>query len=757
MSFERDKYGISKLRTELKSVTDGKKAFFIDGFESGNCAKGRTLKNTVYSGGKICTAGKPVTVCEKAESIARAENIIYDIGPGSTLGINNFYCRGRGQMSDTYSDDGKLTVKTITFDKSNDDGTQSDDEDCVCFLQTLSAKKYLFRVVMETDASIAKMGVKLIKQNGVSSYSSKTDIVVSGGKQYAAFSLNVSAEGKYYIGIAPVYEGSDNEVSGYYSADITKLYLYDVADAEENGVSESILISADFDGRYYSLSTVKNFSGGKVFARYEYGGSKYFATADGIFRTDGEKLCVLCSGRHAKEGAFYTIGSGLYFADGDRVLKIYEYRSEEADEEPTTYTGCSYDGTEYTEGESNPLSLYADVVFNASTERTRKLPSAVNFQQGEYTVFESNGRVLSSSEYTASIYNGKLIIALVDENLEKLTVRVRLASAVTDRTADVRAAFYGGTLIDEGEDGASKKLIGFYRDKVYLFSMTGAHRVDPEVQSVSAGDTITALISAGDSRFVFTEKSIKKVIISETGVLSVIPVKNGFGCDVAGSAVAFGDSVYFANTYGGIYFMDKDGETSLDVCRRVSAAVSDEFSAMMLSGKETMAVCSDGKYFLFAGEEALVWDEYEKRPASVLSAPDERKLVWYKVSLEGFGGIVGSGGGEIYYTSGGEIKSFSFLPGNGEGSFESEVLYPEGIFAEKKICGIRISARLGEKATLSFRLDGERQPDEYTLCPSAKAGVYTVALPERSFYGFSVEISGEDFELYGIGAEYYMI
>ena len=141
----------------------------------------------------------------------------------------------------------------------------------------------------------------------------------------------------------------------------------------------------------------------------------------------------------------------------------------------------------------------------------------------------------------------------------------------------------------------------------------------------------------------------------------------------------------------------------------------------------------------------------------MLSAPDERKLVWYKVSLEGFGGIVGSGGGKIYYTSGGEIKSFSFLPGNGEGSFESEVLYPEGIFAEKKICGIRISARLGEKATLSFRLDGERQPDEYTLCPSAKAGVYTVALHERSFYGFSVEISGEDFELYGIGAEYYMI
>lgn len=116
---------------------------------------------------------------------------------------------------------------------------------------------------METDASIAKMGVKLIKQNGVSSYSSKTDIVVSGGKQYAAFSLNVSAEGKYYIGIAPVYEGSDNEVSGYYSADITKLYLYDVADAEENGISESILISADFDGRYYSLSTVKTFPEGR--------------------------------------------------------------------------------------------------------------------------------------------------------------------------------------------------------------------------------------------------------------------------------------------------------------------------------------------------------------------------------------------------------------------------------------------------------------------------------------------------------------
>ncbi len=757
MSFERDNYGISKLRTELKSVTDGKRTFFVDGFESGDGAKGRALKNAVYSGGKICTAGKPVTVCNKAESVVRAENIIYDIGPNSTLGTNAFYCRGRGEMSDTYSDDGKLTVKTITFDKSNDDGTQSDSEDCVCFLHTLSAKKYLFRVVMRTNSSITKMGVKLIKQNGVSAYSAQTDIVVSGGKQYAAFTLDISSEGKYYIGMAPVYEGSDEASGGYYSADITKLYLYDTADAQENGVSESALLSADFDGRYYSASTSKVFSGGKVFARYEYGGSKYFATADGIFRTDGESLYVVCQDRHAEKGAFYTVGSGLYFADGDRVLEIYEYRSAVADEDPTTYTGCSYDGAEYTVGKSNPLSLYADVVFDASTERTRKLPSAVNFQQGEYTVFESNGRVLSSSEYTASIYNGKLVIALTCENLEKLTVRVKLTSAVTDKTADIRAAFYGGTLTDGGEDGTSKKLTGFYRDKVYLFSMQSAHRADPDVQSVSAGDTITALISAGEGRFVFTERSVKKVIVSEDGTLSVAPVKNGFGCDVSGSAVAFGDSVYFANTYGGVYFMDKDGETSLDVCRRVSAAVSDEFSAMTQSGKETTAVCSDGRYFLFAGEEALVWDEYEKRPASVLSAPDERKLVWYTVSLEGFGGIIGTGGGKIYYTSGGAIKYFSFLPGNGEGSFESEILYPEGIFAEKKICKIRISARLGEKAVLSFCLDGERQPDEYTLCPSGKAGVYTVALFGRDFYGFSVKISGGDFELYGIGAEYYMI
>lgn len=757
MTFERDKYGISKMRTELKSVTDGKKTFFVDGFESGNGSNGRILKNAVYYGGKICTTGKPVTVCEEAESVVRAENLIYDIGPNSTVGINNFYCRGRGQMSDTYSDDGKLTVKTIMFDKSNDDGSQSDSEDCVCFLQMLKVKKYLFRVVMETNYSVEKMGIKLISQNGVSSYSATADIVTSEAGQYAAFSFNVSSEGKYYIGMAPVYEGSDKAVSGYYSAGITKLYLYDVSDAADNGVIESSLSCIDFDGRYYSSSAVKVFSGGKVFARYEYGGSNYFATAEGVFRTDGEGLYVICSGRHTNEGAFYTVGSGLYFADGDRVLKIYEYRSEVSEEEPTTYSDCNCDGTEYTAGKVNPLSLYADVIFNASTERTRKLPAAVNYQQGEYTVFDSDGRVLSSSEYTSNIYNGKLIIALTEENLKKLTVRVKLAAAVTDKTADIRAAFYGGTLIDEGEDGSSRKLIGFYQDKVYLFSMTGAHRAEPDVQSVSAGDIITALISAGESRFVFTEKSIKKVIISDEGKLSVVPVKNGFGCDVPGSAVAFGDSVYFANTYGGVYFMDKDGETSLDVCRRVSAAVSDEFSAMILSGKETASVCSDGKYFLFAGDEALVWDEYEKRPSAVLSAPDERKLVWYRIKLADFGGIVGSGGGKIYYTSGGKIKSFSFLPGNGEGSFESEALYPDGIFAEKKICGIRISARLGEKATLSFCLDGEKQPDEYTLCSGGKVGVYTVALPGRNFYGFSLGVSGEDFEIYGIGAEYYIV
>lgn len=182
--------------------------------------------------------------------------------------------------------------------------------------------------------------------------------------------------------------------------------------------------------------------------------------------------------------------------------------------------------------------------------------------------------------------------------------------------------------------------------------------------------------------------------------------------------------------------MDKDGETSLDVCRRVSAAVSDEFSAMMLSGKETTAVCSDGKYFLFAGEEALVWDEYEKRPASVLSAPDERKLVWYKVSLEGFGGIVGSGGGKIYYTSGGEIKSFHFCPETEKEALKAKFFIPKEYLPKRKFAEYAFRQGSEKKQRFHFALTESGSQMNIRFVRARKRAFIRLRFPNAAFMDF---------------------
>lgn len=48
------------------------------------------------------------------------------------------------------------------------------------------------------------------------------------------------------------------------------------------------------------------------------------------------------------------------------------------------------------------------------------------------------------------------------------------------------------------------------------------------------------------------------------------------------------------------------------------------------------------------------------------------------------------------------------------------------------------------------------QADTYTLCAGEKPTVYTVSIPGRNFYGFALQVSGGDFEIYGVGTEYYI-
>ena len=756
MSFVRGDIGISKPRVRLRTVSDGRKAFFADNFGGGTAAVGRKLINAVYSDGKICTVGAPETVAQKANSVAMAENLLYEVGPGTEVGRNEFLCFGRGEMSDTFSPDGKFIKKTITFDKSKDgDSPKEDENDLICFYAALEKKSYLFRIAFSQETAPSRIKIIINDLSGIKRYVQLESPIFNVGTPFASFAFDMPESGNFRICIAPVYENPETDPDECYIAEITRLYLYNMTDAQKHGATYGMLEGADFEGRYYTVSNLKNIEAGRVCASCECGGNLYFATEKCVYRMKNGEVYLLCDSRKGTGGAFYTFGPTVYLTDGDRVLRLSDYSYDVTDEKPTRYTGCEYDASGSLTEKKNPLSLYADAVFGYSPELTRTVPSSIGYGTDYCAVFDGNGNEMPASAYTKEYANGVLTVTLAEAEIGNITVRVRISDKKAEETRTVREAFFGATLFDEGDSKGCKRLMGFSGDKVCIITLTEPFAADADCLSVSAGDTVTALASSGEDRFVFTEKSIKRIVYDGNS-LSAVPFKNGFGCDIPESVACYGDGVYFANSYGGIYFIDKDRESSVDVCRRVSATVGREFAAMVSGGKELKAACCDGKYYLFAGDEALVWDSYEKRPSITLSAPDERKLVWYRAKTGETAWIIGSVGDRICYLCAGGIKYLEFASGSGDGSFESEVFYPEGVFAEKRISRVCVSARLGTNAVLRIKLDGERQADTYTLCADEKPTLYTVSVPGRDFYGFSVEISGGDFEIYGVGIEYYI-
>lgn len=781
MSFERSDCGISKPRVSLRNAPDGRKTFYSDNFQNGTTAVGRRLINALCSDGKICTVGSPESVAKKAKIFSKAENLIYDVGPGTEMGKNEFYCSGRGEMSDTFSSDGKLISKTLTFDKSNDGEDAPDDaNDYIYFKKSLEKKRYLFRIVMDGEATHNSIAFKLADENGSIKDSRVDNLLYSYDGTVASvyFAFDVSQAGNYRICIAPVYpdpadygydygydysygefetEEEYNAFFNRYSVNIKRLYLFDTASAAEDGIYEYALRTLDFDGRFYLHTEEVAFQGTGIYASRKHGGNIYFATDKCVYRMNGSDVYRIVSGRHGTQGAFFTFGSGLYFTDADRVFQLFDYKSKTVADEPSIYTDCACDGSVYTAKKKNPLSVYAKLTFESSgAETTRVIPAAIGHKTDYYAVYDGNGRTLSSSEYTVSEAGGKTTVTIKNAlPYHRYSVKLKLSDAELAKFGGVREAFFGGTLIDEGSGSGGKRVMCCYEDKVYVLSLTSAFCADASALSASAGDRITVLVSSGEDRFAFTESSVRRVFFGGAS-LSVAPFKNGFGCDIPLSAVCEGDDICFASTYGGIYFIDKDNESSENACRRVSAYIGDEFSAMVASGRKMEGIISGGKYFLFAGKDAVVWDIGGKRPASSLSEKDEKKLVWYKASLDSFYGAIISEGNRIYYFCGDGVRCFGFSRGEGDGRFESERFYPEGLFAEKRISKISVSAKLGKAMTLRFRLDGELQPDEYTLCPEERPIVYTVDVPGREFYGFSLEMFGGDFEIYGVGAEYYI-
>ena len=151
-----------------------------------------------------------------------AENLLYEVGPGTEVGRNEFLCFGRGEMSDTFSPDGKFIKKTITFDKSKDgDSPKEDENDLICFYAALEKKSYLFRIAFSQETAPSRIKIIINDLSGIKRYVQLESPIFKVGTPFASFAFDMPESGNFRICIAPVYENPETDPEECYIAEIT--------------------------------------------------------------------------------------------------------------------------------------------------------------------------------------------------------------------------------------------------------------------------------------------------------------------------------------------------------------------------------------------------------------------------------------------------------------------------------------------------------------------------------------------------------
>lgn len=757
MSFERNAAGISSRRSGVGSLGNGTKKFSEGGISGGIRDDGQYLENLINRGGKLYSAMSPVALGNRAKKNYSLENLLYSFGPNSTDGTDVFVCEGGTSQSGTYS--GTVLVgKTFSFVSSENDPML----DRVYFQVALSAGTYLLHVDLGADSSGKSVDIGVC--DGDTSLSDS--IVTAGlsdGEYFADAAFTVSSTKTYRICFTAVY-GTEST----YSLFVKKLYLFDSGAAIGAGCETETLSSASFSGRYNTVTAWKQIGSGKVSARFSDGGICRFAVGAGVFARDGDEISAINENALMYgAGAFYRYCGGLYLTDGDRILSVGDDGTAlQTPYIPVYAKNCSQDGTSFTAGEPlNIYSHYVKVEFAVSSELTRIIPPEL-FCSGTCTVYRSGTVEMSSSLYSFAVADGVGTLTLNTQTGATLTAVVGLSSEKSDGRisfggfSSAREAF--GTdkaiTVKTGSDGL-RTVISADGDEVLLMKQYGVAYVGDDYVRLNTGGTISALTPYDGGYFAFATDFVKRVTVGEDGSLSLIPFFGDIGCDAPKSVVKCADKTVFGNSGGGIYYIDRYGISERDVCRRVSLCVSGVLAGISKADiAASEGVFSDEKYYLFAGDTALVWDIYAKAPSSGGSESDEKKLVWYALKTDGMRGIIDAWGGKIYYLGNGGVKCFSLGKAGAtcpDSIFSSAVYYPESATEEKLLCGVSVTATLTDAATLCIYCDGEKLPDEYTLSPSEENRLYKIRLPMRKFRGISASISGKKLALISFAFEYY--
>lgn len=526
-------------------------------------------------------------------------------------------------------------------------------------------------------------------------------------------------------------------------------------------VSQAVNVRTDSSGALIAVSApVTAFDGtvgaGEiVFSCYDDGillfrkGNTLYAVKDGALSVVGTAGML-----QSEKSAVYTADGLFCVIDGDSIYMVDRDLTVSTPEPyiPTYYTEVSASGTIKIKAEKpNLFCRYIDIIFEAESSSTRRIPADIAADASYIRIWDmTNGLELSASGFT---FDGTKIeiSALYSRSFR---VRVKLADSGTSSqlsyaTLKALQAFVSrpekvipislpssrlAYLSFGGENGKWITVLKMdsASDFLYLSEDNIIRKEYPE--------RIASIVEYSDGYLVFSAGAVKKLFITEdengVPVFEIKNFKNDFGSDMPGSICGFDDKILFANSRGGVYYINKFGISEKDVSRHISRNIEQGengfFSHTEVEYKAACAVCASGRYMLTVGDMTYIWDYTARLPSGTQSREDEDKMIWTMCDAVCPSAYLPELSKKLYYTdrTTGALRCFSSDDSESDPiAIRVETAACDfGESAEKILIGLSVRYRAAENVTLRLLCDGEFSPCEYVLPPQLRFGTVNLKI-----------------------------
>ncbi len=547
-----------------------------------------------------------------------------------------------------------------------------------------------------------------------------------------------------------------------------------VSTAQVSGHMFSSLINMESVGRAVSslsYSQEERISGGFVSGAVTdhcYGeGIWLFRKGKSLYKRENEVITLVGTANMlaTTSGAIYYIDGAFYLVDGVDIWRIerdmsYEKLSQSV---PICFTDVSVTGKTMTPAAPlNPFSVYMDVVMASSNTYSITYPTSFAFDKNDVVPYaDGSDTPLASSKYknngTGMTFSGTTaankrirfkLVASTDPAKISLNTAAELRGLIASPNAFLPYTAPNGVNYFLSWDQCD--IIFIERDGE-LFS----HVSEEIILRIPMDDEITAVIPHVDGYFLFTESSVKKLwfTMDELGAIhaQTSMFKQDFGSDMPNSVCGFDDKIIFANSRGGIFYINKFGITEKDANRKISLNIEEGaqgfFSHTAAEYTAARAVCAFGKYYLTVGEITYIWDYTERLPSVSQSRKDEEGMVWAMSDMFAGAVFLQQVTGRLYFWDGktGTLRYLTGQRAEGTGATSSFILTASDLGTMKEKTLLHIGLRYRSAASLMVKLvyDGEKVPISYTLPAREEIGMASIRGYHKKFQKLSIEISAQ--------------